>query len=186
MNRRLIALAAAAIVLTGSAAVVQAQESSWIHIRVDEADGAKVNVNLPMSLVEIAMDVAQDHIFDDDHGIDIGRHHDLELADLRRMWEELRLAGDAEYVAVHDDDEHVRIYRQDDTVHIEVDDDDGDEKVRLQIPFSVVDVLLQGEGDELNLAGALREMASANDGQILQVQDGDTDVNIWIDTNPQG
>ncbi len=42
MNRRLIALAAAAIVLTGSAAVVQAQESSWIHIRVDEADGAKV------------------------------------------------------------------------------------------------------------------------------------------------
>ncbi len=146
MNRRLIVLAVAAMVLIGSAAVVQAQESSWIHIRVNETYGAKVNVNLPMSLVEIAMDVAQDQVFDD---------------------------------------EHVRIYRQADTVHIEV-DEDGDEKVRVQVPFSVVDVLLEGEGNELNLAAALREMASANDGQILQVQDGDTDVNIWIDTNPQG
>ena len=109
----------------------------------------------------------------------------MELADLRRMWEELRLAGDAEYVSGNDDDEHIRIYRQGDTVFIEL-DEDGDEKVRLQVPFSVVDVLLEGDGDELNLVGALREMASANDGQILQVQDGDTDVNIWIDNNPQG
>lgn len=185
MNRRSIALATVAVLLTGVAATVQAQESSWIHIRVNELEGVKVNVNLPMSLVEVAMDVAQDQIFDDEHGIDIGRHHDVELADLRRMWEELRLAGDAEYVSVDGDDEHVRIYRQSDTVHIEV-DEDGDEKIRLQVPFSVVDVLLEGEGDELNLVGALRQMATANDGQILQVQDGDTDVNIWIDTNPQG
>ncbi len=185
MNRRFIALAATALVLTGSAVVVEAQESSWIHIRVNETDGAKVNVNLPMSLVEVAMDVAQNQIFDGEHGIDFGRHHDLELADLRRMWDELRLAGDAEYVSIDDEDKHVRIYRQGNAVHIEV-DEDGDEKVRLQVPFSVVDVLFEGEGDELNLVGALREMATANDGQILQVQDGDTNVNIWIDTNPQG
>ena len=115
MNRRSIALAAVAVLLIGSAAAVQAQESSWIHVRVNEAEGAKINVNLPMSLVEVAMEMAQDHIFDEDHGIDIGRHHDMELADLRRMWEELRLAGDAEYVSGNDDDEHIRIYRQGDT-----------------------------------------------------------------------
>jgi hypothetical protein len=49
-----------------------------------------------------------------------------------------------------------------------------------------VDVLLDGGGDKLNLRGALREMASANDGPIPQVQEGDTDVNFWIDNNPQG
>ena len=68
MNRRSIALAAVAVLLIGSAAAVQAQESSGIHVRVNEAEGAMINVNLPMSLVEVAMEIAQDHIFDEDHG----------------------------------------------------------------------------------------------------------------------
>jgi hypothetical protein len=37
--------------------------------------------------------------------------------------------GDAEYVSVNDDDEHIRIYRQGDMVFIEL-DEDSDEKVR--------------------------------------------------------
>jgi hypothetical protein len=50
----------------------------------------------------------------------------------------------------------------------------------------VVDTLLEGEGDELNLVGALREMANSNaNGEIIQVKDGDTNVRVWIDTNTQ-
>jgi len=186
MQRKLLALTAV-VAIMAVAGVAQAQEaSSWIHIRVDEADGAKVNVNLPMSLIEVALDIAEEQAFDGHHGeMHFGRHGDMDVEDLRRMWNELRASGDAEYINVEDHDEHVRIYRRGDRVHIQV-DEDGDEKVRMEVPFSVVDVLLEGEGERLNFAGAIREMAGTNDGEILQVNDGDTTVRIWIDNKTEG
>ncbi len=184
MKRKILALAAVAS-LMAVAGVAQAQEASWIHIRVDETDGAKVNVNLPMSLIEVALDVAGDQMLEGHHGdMRFGRH-DMELADLRRMWNELRDSGDAQYVDVSDHDEQVRIYRRGDRVHIEV-DEHGDEKVRVEVPFSVVDTLLEGDGDELNLSGAIRELGRTNNGEIIQVNDGDTTVRIWIDTKTEG
>jgi hypothetical protein len=188
MRRKYLAAATVVAVLALSIpAMAQESATSWIHIRVDEADGAKVNVNLPMSLVEMALDIAGKEVFEGRHGprIDIGRHHDFEIADLRRLWDELRAAGDAQFVDVVDDDEHVRVYRRGDRVHVDI-DDDGQEKVRVEVPFSVVDVLLEGDGDTLNLAGAVRELARTNNGQIIQVNDGDTTVRIWIDNTNEG
>lgn len=186
MQRKYLAVALV-VGMIAIAGVAQAQEASWIHIRVDEGDGgAKVAVNLPMSLIEVALDVAGEEIFEHHHGreMHIGRH-DMDLDDLRTMWNELRAAGDAQFVDVQDGDEHVRIYRRGDRVHIEV-DEHGDEQVRVEVPFSVVDVLLEGEGNELNLAGAIRELGRTNNGEIIQVNDGDTRVRIWIDNNSEG
>ncbi len=181
MNRKLLTLGIGALLI---ALVAPAYgQSQWIHIRVDETDGAKVNVNLPIALLEVAMEIAQEHGMDamEKHGgMHFGRHTDMDVADLRRMWNGLRDSGDAEYVHVEDGDELVRIYRAGDRVHIEV-DDDGDESVRVEVPFSVVDILLEGEGYELNLVGALRELANSNGGEIIQVNDGDTTVRVWID-----
>jgi hypothetical protein len=185
MKTKLIAFAAAGALLLGAGSA-WAQDASWIHVRVVEDDGAKVSVNLPMSLIEVALEIAEKEAFEG-HGIRMGGHHgdDFEVEDIRRMWNELRSAGDAEYVTAEEGDETVRIYRQGDRVFVDV-DEDGEEKVRLQVPFSVVDTLLEGEGDELNLVGALREMANSNaNGEIIQVKDGDTNVRVWIDTNTQ-
>ena len=193
MNRKLLSLAVGAAMLLAVGATAQAQSAGWIHVRVTEDGGANVNVNLPMSLISVAMELAQKHAFDGDMDfgeefdgrVRFGHGSDVEVQDVRRMWAELRDAGDADYVQVQDGDENVNVYRRGDTVYVEV-DEDGEDKVRLQIPFSVVDVLLEGEGNELNLVGALHEMAQSNDGQILQVNDGETTVRIWIDDNPQG
>jgi len=193
MNRKLLSLAIGGAMLLSVGATAHAQTAGWIHVRVTEDEGTSVNVNLPMSLISVAMELAQKHAFDGDMDfgdefdgrVRFGHGNDFEVEDIRRMWTELRDAGDADYVQVQDGDENVNIYRRGDIVYIEV-DEDGDDKVRLQVPFSVVDVLLDGEGDELNLVGALEEMASSNNGEILQVNDGDTTVRIWIDDNPQG
>ena len=193
MNRKLLSLAIGAAMLLAVGATAQAQDAGWIHVRVTEDEGASVNVNLPMSLISVAMELAQKHVFDGDMDfgdefdghVRFGHGNDFEVEDIRRMWAELRDAGDADYVQVQDGDENVNIYRRGDTVYIEV-DEDAEDKVRLQIPFSVVDVLLDGEGAELNLVGALNEMARSNNGEIIQVNDGDTTVRIWIDDNPQG
>ncbi len=193
MNRKFLSLAIGAAMLLSIGATAQAQTAGWIHVRVTEDEGTSVNVNLPMSLISVAMELAQKHAFDGDMDfgdefdghVRFGHGNDFEVEDVRRMWAELRDAGDADYVQVEDGDENVNIYRRDDTVYIEV-DEDGEDKIRLQVPFSVVDVLLEGDGDEINLVGALEEMASANNGEILQVNDGETTVRIWIDDNPQG
>jgi len=193
MNRKLLSLVVGAAMLLAVGATAQAQDAGWIHVRVTEAEGTSVNVNLPMSLISVAMELAQKHAFDGDTDfgdefdghVRFGHGNDFEVEDIRRMWAELRDAGDADYVQVEDGDENVNIYRRGDIVYIEV-DEDGEDNVRLQIPFSVVDVLLDGEGSELNLVGALNEMARSNNGEILQVNDGDTTVKIWIDDNPQG
>lgn len=185
MHKRLLAFTIGAALLALSGGAAFAQSAQWIHVRVLQEGGAKVSVNLPISLIEVALDIAGKEVFKRHGGLHFGRHHDVDLADLRKMWNELREAGDAEYVSVDGKDgEQVRIFRQDDRVMIQV-DEDGEEKVRVEVPFSVVDTLLEGDGDELNLIGALREMANANDGDIITVHDGDTDVRVWIDTNSQ-
>ena len=189
MKTRAFIVVALAVALL-SAGFVQAQEQApWLHIRVTEEgeSGAKVSVNLPISLLEVALEIAEKEGFTGrghGHGIRVGRHEEVDLEDLRRMWSELRAAGDAEYVNVEDGDESVRIYRQGERVMIHV-DEDGEEKVRVEVPFSVVDILLEGDGDELNLTGALRELANSNNGEIIQVHDGDTTVRVWIDNNSQ-
>lgn len=183
MKSRLLAMATATLLISG-AGLATAQETPWIHIRVTDGDDTKVSVNLPMSLIEVAMDIAEDEILESDHGLHFGRHKNIDLDDLRKMWAELRDGGDAEYVTVDDDGEQVKIWRQSDKVFVSV-TDEGEKKVDLQVPFSVVDTLLQGEGNELNLVAAVREMAKANNGEIIQVNDGDTNVRIWIDNSNQ-
>jgi len=185
MRKRLTAIAlGAALVTLSLAPVARAQDAQWIHVRVNEQDGAKVSVNLPVSLLEIALEIAEKEAFKGTPGLHLGDHADIDVADLRRIWNQLRESGDAEYVNVQDNEETVRIFREGDRVLIHVNDGD-DETVRVEVPFSVVDTLLQGEGDELNFAGALRELAATNNGEIVQVRDGDTDVRVWIDSNNQ-
>ena len=45
----------------------------------------------------------------------------------------------------------------------------------------VVDALLAGSGDELDIKGALVAMQKQNAGEILTVNDNETQVRIWID-----
>ena len=180
-------LAAAALIATLLWSGAAAAQTSWIHVRVMQDDGAKVNVNLPMSLIEVALDIAGKEIMKEGHHMRFGDHSDVDLEDIRRIWSELRESGDAEYVNAVDGDDHVRIFREGDRVSIHVDDTGSDAadnaKVRIEVPFSIVDVLLQGEGDELNLGGAIRELANADLGSLVSIRDDETEVDVWIDNN---
>ncbi|MGD8329946.1 MAG: hypothetical protein PVJ49_10965 [Acidobacteriota bacterium] len=186
-NRALIVLAMAGILLTGGVAFAQ-QQSPWLHIRVTETgdDGARVNVNLPVSLVQVFADIAEEEIQDELSGrgqhIDVHLdHHDVQIADIRRAWQELRSAGDADFIEVEDGDDYVKISRAGDKVTIQFDERGGDERGRIDVPVSVVDALLEGEGEQLNVRAALDQMIAMADGEIVFVENGDTTVRIWIE-----
>jgi hypothetical protein len=182
-----LALSALAV----AAAPVAAQAPTpWLHVRVEEAkDATKVAVNLPLSVVEAVLKASPEMI--ERHGrIHLGREHGMKLADLRRVWKELAAAGDADLVSVESDDENVKVQRKGDVVLVVVDqkprtDKEGKakrrgEQVRVEVPVSLVDALLSGEGEEANVEAAVTELRKRR-GDIVRVQDDDSDVRVWID-----
>jgi hypothetical protein len=174
-------LLAASLAATLYAVPLKAQ-TPWIHIEVDEndSDASHVKVNLPLSVVQIALEAAPDKIVKD------GRIHihdmddDLDIEDLRRMWNELRSAPDSELVTVEEKNQTVSVRRQGDQFLVDVDNRNDKDTVRVQLPVAVVDALFSGEGQELNLRDAIEELKSLR-GEIVRVDDGETKVRIWID-----
>jgi hypothetical protein len=162
-------------------------QTPWIHVEVTEegAKQSKVRVNLPLSVALVALEVAPDEIISDGHfNIDHHGHHDISVPDLRRIWQELRDSGEAEFVSVEEEDETVTIVREGDLIRIDVTDRSSDESksetVHVKVPIRVVDALLSGEGEELNLRAAVEELKSER-GEIVRVEGPDENVRIWID-----
>ena len=105
------AILAAALLIPGLA-MADGKEGAWIHIEVTEdgEDGAKVKVNLPLSLAAMALEMAPDEVFSDGR-IQI-EDTDITVEQMRELWNELRDVGDAEFVTIEEDDEIVRVSRE--------------------------------------------------------------------------
>lgn len=154
-------------------------ETAWIHVRVEEPEKqSKVAVNLPLSVVEVALEAAPEMI--ESHGkVKFGEKHGMKLEDVRKIWAELAAVGDAELVSVEDKDQTVKVWRKADQVHVRV-EKAGKEEVRVEVPVSLVDALLSGEGDTVNIKAAVAELQKKR-GDIVTVSEPDTTVRVWID-----
>jgi hypothetical protein len=180
MNLALAAAAAAGSTLAGSPGLAAAA-SPWVHIRVEEADrSSKVSVNLPLSVVHAALKAAPERISSG------GRIHlgigdkDLSIADMRRIWSELKAAGDAELVQVDEVDEKVSVARKGDLVQVHVTKTNGNDEVWVEVPVSLVDALLATDGDQLDVRAAFDQLKERR-GEIVRVKDKDSSVRVWID-----
>ena len=185
-----------ALVMPGAALAGKKPASAdqpWIHVEVREgAEGAaSVNVNLPLALAEAAL-LASDGVLKEhmhirlDEGEDGEDDEDISVADLRRIWKAARDAGDAEFVTVEEAGETVRVFREGEHVFVNVDEagDEGGGKVRVRMPVTIMDALLAGEGEELDLAAVLAGLRNAGEGELVRVEDGTDVVRIWIDDRP--
>ena len=179
LNARI--LFAATTLLCGRAA---AQDSpGWVHIHVDESQkGSRVRVNLPIAVVEAALKAAPATVASDGHiHLGLSRHHDeLSIADLRHMWEGLRNAGDADFVTAEEGDESVKVARRGDLVEIHVARPTRSEEVQVSVPASLVDVLLAGDGESLDVKAAFAELKK-RPGDVIRVKDSNSNVRVWID-----
>jgi 2,4-dienoyl-CoA reductase-like NADH-dependent reductase (Old Yellow Enzyme family) len=204
MNRTVLAGVGAALVIAGVVGMGAAQARShgdaaeatgstgapaWLHVRVDEhGKSSKVRVNVPMTVVEAALEAAPETIVDKGRiKIDLGHHddHDLSLADMRRIWQQLKDAGDTEIVSVEEEDETVKVARQGDLVQVRVSKTSGKEEVHVDVPVSLVDAVLAGSGDSVDVKAVIRELRSRR-GDIVRVNDEDSTVRIWIDESSAG
>jgi hypothetical protein len=163
------------------AASTPASKAGWLHVRVEEAGkGSKVSVNLPLTVVEAALKAAPETL--ESHGrVHFGKNgHGMSLADLRQMWKAVKDAGDTDFVTVEEPDgENVKVARRGELVEVHV-TKGGKQQVTVQLPVSLVDVLLSGEGDQLNVRAAMAELQNRR-GDIVRVNDEQSTVRIWID-----
>lgn len=175
-NKILRALTLTALV-AGAASAAAADRGLWLHVRVDEADGAKVTVNLPLALIEKALpmipgDAAGRLRFD---------HHDIDgdVEDLRAIWAEVRASPDMTFVTVEEDGEKVRVWKAAGYVFVEVRERHGDGEVDVRLPVEVVDAFLAG--DEFDFQAAVRALVDHGGGDFVEVRDDEDHVRVWVD-----
>jgi len=203
MNRTVLAGIGGALVMAGiGVGVVQARTeaaaspaveasaggSAWLHIRVDETHGgkagkgSKVRVNVPLSVVEAVLESAPQKFVDKGRiKLDMGKNdHDLSLEEMRRVWKELKDAGDTELVSVEEEDEHVTVARKGDLVQVRVTNDKDQEQVHVDVPVNLVDAMLAGDSESVDVQAVIRELRSRR-GDIVRVTDKNSAVRIWID-----
>jgi len=178
----------AALVLAGGLAFTAARAADrsgkWLHVRVvDGGDKQEtVKVNVPVSVLEtMAEAIEADHFKEGQ--IQIG-DAGVKADQLRAVWSSIRNSKDMDFVTVESGDENVRVAKSGRNLIVRVNDGDSDEghgTVDVKVPIEVVDALLQAPEGQLNVKAAIQALAQFGTGDIVQVQDGNSKVRIWID-----
>ena len=175
----LLAIVAAVLLLGVTAVAQEAQEPQpWLHVQVqgEGADGQNVGINLPLRAVGALLQMAPDTVISEGQ-LRIGQHG-LAVSDIRQMWQELRNAGDTEFVTAQQGDQMVRVARVGERIIVRIEEDDR--TVRADLPVAVVDALLSGDGETLNITAALEELSTLR-GDIINVTEEKRQIRVWID-----
>jgi hypothetical protein len=76
----------------------------------------------------------------------------------------------------------VKISRKGSKLYVHVDERRGNkDQVRVEVPVSLVDALLAGNGETLNVDAAVAELERMGPGEVVHVVDGEDSVRIWIE-----
>lgn len=167
------------VALLVAAGAASAESDLWLHVRVDGDGSTKVSVNLPLSLVEKAMPMLpMNHMHHT--GIDVDGW-EMEIADLRELWQEVKSSPDMTFVTVEEDSETVRVWKENNHLYVKVSESDGEDHVSVRIPIAVIDAILDGEGNELNLRAGIEALADLGEGELVTVNEADQRVKVWVD-----
>jgi hypothetical protein len=171
----------------------------WVHVRVVEngEDGERVRINVPLSLAEKVLPTIKVDKFC--NGKVKVNDHDFNDIDLHALLEAVRTAQDNEFVTVESKHENVRVAKSGGFMLIKVrefhshgkttskpDAKSGDEgrveNVDIKIPFTVVNALLSGQKDELDIVAAVRALSEFENLELVTVNDESSTVRIWVDS----
>ncbi|UCF39148.1 MAG: hypothetical protein JSU96_10040 [Acidobacteriota bacterium] len=157
----------------------EAAPGQWLHVRVVENGDVAVKVNVPLSMVSALMPMVEDKHFQGGKvRLDT---HEMTVAEMRELWNALRAGGDYEVITVEDGENTVRVSLEGSTLFIRS-SEAAKASVLVQVPGAVVDALLSGEGDELDVNAAVQALSETGGGDLVKVQDEGTSVHVWIDS----
>lgn len=167
----------------GTAVALAAPADRWLHVQVDETgkNGERVRVNLPLELAEKVLPA-----------IHTGKLRDgkvkvseakIDEVDLRALLDAVRTTKDNEFVTVESNHENVRVAKAGGHLLIKVrEGKDKANTVDVSIPFPVIEALLSGGKDELDILAAVRALSAVGDTVLVTVKDESSNVRIWVDS----
>jgi len=168
--------------MVGALAAEQAQGPElWIHVEVTSDNGENMSLNLPLAAIEAVIALAPGTIVADGQ-LQLGSELEVPVAAIRGVWQELRDVGDVEFATLQHEGNDVRIARESETVMVDV-NAGADEAVRVEVPVPVVDALLSGDGDMLDIRAAVAQLSTMR-GEMLRVVEADSNIRVWIDESP--
>lgn len=168
------------MVLGLAATPALAVSQQWLHIRVEKAGKASesVRINVPLSLAETVLPLIEDKgprrskIF--------APKGDFDKQALRTLWEALKTQDPVEFVTVESPKGEVRVSLENDYLIVKS-EEGSDKTVDVRIPAPVVDALLSGDDEALNLLEAIRALQHSGVRDIISIRDGESSVQVWID-----
>jgi hypothetical protein len=188
MNARAhVIVAAAALLCFGAPASAQDAPQPWIHVEVVGGgdNRGNVSVNLPLAAAEVLVSmippdrIGGGEIQLTETGVSVS------IPAVRKMWGQLMNAGDAEFLTIEQENDTVRVARSGDEIEVRMArGGEQTETAEMRLPVAVVDALLSGDGDTLNLRAALDRLSELR-GDIVQVRENDRRIRVWIDELPQ-
>lgn len=176
-----LAAAALALTLAAFAGTAAAAPDLWLHVKVDDT-GEKVTVNLPLSMIEKALPMIPEDameatkvVFDET---------EMTIEDLRQLWNDIKDQPDFTMVTVEGEGENVNVRKEGNYLLVNV-REDGDTQVDVRVPLTVVDALLSGQGEQLDMKGALQALAAHGEGELVTVNEDEETVRVWIDSQSE-
>jgi hypothetical protein len=189
----LIAFLAAASLFTPLA--IQAQTSSsqsstsahgdrWLHVRVISANskGETVRVNVPLELAEKVLP-AIDHDRLHNGRVKLG-NVECDGVDVRAVLDAVRTTKDGEFVTVQKKDADISVAKKEGQLLIHVRDKNKpkESQVEVKVPMKVVEALLSGGKDELDIVAGLHALGAQADMQLVSIRDEDNTIRVWLDS----
>jgi hypothetical protein len=157
----------------------------WLHVRVENqtSKDETVRVNVPLELAEkILPTINEDRMHNGKVRVD---QIDCHGVDMRALLDAVRTSKDGEFVTVQDHNSDVRVAKQNNYLLVHVLDKNHSSKkshVEVKIPMKVVDALLSGGTDELDLLAGLRALSAQGDTELVSVNDEENKVRVWLDS----
>lgn len=177
-------MVALVMLLSSTLILAQSQATSWLHVRVEEGEqGRSVKINLPLSLAESILPLIETP------ELKAGRikldTQELSVEDLRKIWATLKAQGEYALVEVNSPEANIQVTLKGGELLVTT--TEGSEKqVFVQVPATVIEALLSGEANELNLQAAIEALQQVEPREIVRVQEKDKTVRVWIDRSSGG
>lgn len=158
----------------------QAASKQWLHVRIDNAKkgGENVRVNVPLSLAETVLGLVKEK--DMSAGKIRIEDKNITVEDLRKIWDAVKAEGNAEFVTVQTQEMNLRVAIEGAYLLVRTDETSASQ-VQVTLPTKVVDALLSGTENELDLLAAIRALQETESKEIVSIQDKETSVKVWID-----
>jgi len=181
MQTKKIGFLFGALMLSG--VMLQAQSKEWLHIHVnDPVKEETVRINVPFAMMETLLPMVQEN------SVHNGKIHfddkNISKAELKKLWSSIKQEGDTDYMTIEKPGEKVTVSMQGKYFVVQT-NENSNKSVDIKIPASVMDAMLAGDGDELDLVAAVKALKESGTKEIISVKDHQSTVRVWIDSEKQ-